>query len=69
MQHDTPVEIGAVLPNIFLETFSIQKVKKCIFKVHKHPAETSISRVGFIFLTHPTNRKTTFLLQTQKHTI
>lgn len=68
MQHDMPVEIGAVLPNIFLET-SIQKVKKCIFKVHKHPAEASISRVGFIFLTHPTNRKIIFLLQTQKHPI
>lgn len=55
------------LSNIFWETFSLQKVKKCIFKVPKSPAEASISRVEFIFFIHPTNRKVFFLLQTETY--
>lgn len=52
----------------FLRNFSVQKVKKHIFKGHKHPAEASISRVEFIFFIHLTNRKIFFLLQTETHT-
>lgn len=61
MQNDIQLKLGQYLSNICLETFSIQKVKKCIFKGHKHPAETSTSRAGFIFPFHLTNRKTLYL--------
>ena len=53
----------------FLRNVFYTKDKKCIFKRHKHPAETSISKVRFIFLTHLPNRKILFLLQTQNHPI
>lgn len=69
MQNDIQLKLGQYLSNICLETFSIQKEKKCIFKGHKHPAETSTSRVGFIFLIHLTNRKILSLFQTPTHRI
>lgn len=51
------LKLGQYLANIFWESFSLQKVKKCIFKGPKCPPEASISRTDLVSL---------FMWQTEK---